>query len=129
MANSPLVSIRIPPETLERVDMLAQQLYPSRRVGRNPNRSQVILAAIEQFLAQYESDSSDSLDSHSPSLDPLHSNLPEPEETLELSIPIQSSMAASPIQGYVDWWSDYFSYLGKLTTLWLGATNPWFDVK
>ena len=56
MANSPLVSLRIPPETLERIDRLAQKLYPSRRTGRNPNRSQVILDAIEQFLAQNGSD-------------------------------------------------------------------------
>lgn len=56
MANSPLVSIRIPPETLERIDQIAQKLYPSRRTGKNPNRSQVILDAIEQFLEQKESD-------------------------------------------------------------------------
>jgi metal-responsive CopG/Arc/MetJ family transcriptional regulator len=54
MTKSPLVSIRIPPETLERIDRLAQQLYPSRRVGRSPNRSQVILDAIEQLLVQHE---------------------------------------------------------------------------
>ncbi|OKH25223.1 CopG family transcriptional regulator [Hydrococcus rivularis NIES-593] len=54
MTKSPLVSIRIPPETLERIDLLAQKLYPSRRAGRNPNRSQVILDAIEQFLVQHE---------------------------------------------------------------------------
>jgi metal-responsive CopG/Arc/MetJ family transcriptional regulator len=54
MTNSPLVSIRIPPETLDRIDKLAQELYPSRRAGKNPNRSQVILEAIEQFLRQHE---------------------------------------------------------------------------
>jgi metal-responsive CopG/Arc/MetJ family transcriptional regulator len=54
MTNSPLVSIRIPPETLERIDKLAQNLYPSRRAGKNPNRSQVILDAIEQFLTENE---------------------------------------------------------------------------
>jgi predicted DNA-binding protein len=54
MANSPLVSIRIPPETLERIDQLALKLYPARRTGKKPNRSQVILEAIEQFLAQHE---------------------------------------------------------------------------
>lgn len=56
MSNSPLVSIRIPPETLERLDNLAQILYPPRRSGRKPNRSQVILDAIEEFLAQHESE-------------------------------------------------------------------------
>ncbi len=55
MANSPPVSIRIQPETLERIDRLARELYPSRRAGKSPNRSQVILDAIEQFLAQHES--------------------------------------------------------------------------
>jgi metal-responsive CopG/Arc/MetJ family transcriptional regulator len=55
MPNSPLVSVRIPPEILERLDQLAQQLYPPRRPGGNANRSQVILDAIEQFLQQYDS--------------------------------------------------------------------------
>jgi predicted DNA-binding protein len=36
MANSPLVSVRIPPEMLERIDRLAQELYPSRRAGKIP---------------------------------------------------------------------------------------------
>ncbi len=54
MANSPLVSLRIPAETLERLDEVAQQFYPSRRAGKNPNRSQVILDAIAQFLEQHE---------------------------------------------------------------------------
>jgi len=56
MANSPLVSIRIPPETLDQIDQLAERLYPSRRIGKKPNRSQVILDAIEQFLDQFKSD-------------------------------------------------------------------------
>jgi metal-responsive CopG/Arc/MetJ family transcriptional regulator len=54
MANSPLVSLRIPAETLEKIDNLAQTLYPARRSGKNPNRSQLILDAIEQFLEQKE---------------------------------------------------------------------------
>jgi metal-responsive CopG/Arc/MetJ family transcriptional regulator len=52
MANSPLVSIRIPLETLAQLDELAEKLYPSRKVGGKPNRSQVILDAIANFLAQ-----------------------------------------------------------------------------
>lgn len=56
MANSPLVSIRIPDETLKRLDNIAQKLHPSRRTGKNPNRSQVILDAIEQFIIQQESE-------------------------------------------------------------------------
>lgn len=56
MANSPLVSVRIPPETLERLDRLALELYPPRRTGKGPNRSQLILEAIEQFLQQRESE-------------------------------------------------------------------------
>ncbi|MFM7450597.1 MAG: CopG family ribbon-helix-helix protein [Leptolyngbyaceae cyanobacterium] len=52
MANSPLISLRIPPDTLERIDQLAQKRYPARRSGKKPNRSQVILDAIEQFLDQ-----------------------------------------------------------------------------
>jgi metal-responsive CopG/Arc/MetJ family transcriptional regulator len=52
MANSPLVSIRIPPETLVQLDELAEKLYPSRKTGGKPNRSQVILDAITNFLAE-----------------------------------------------------------------------------
>lgn len=59
MANSPLVSLRVPPETLERIDQLAEKLYPARRSGRSANRSQVILDAIEQFLESYDSDGTD----------------------------------------------------------------------
>lgn len=54
MASSPLVSMRIPVETLERLDRVAQALYPPRRSGKGPNRSQAILDAIEQFLDQQE---------------------------------------------------------------------------
>ncbi|ACK72427.1 putative transcriptional regulator, CopG family [Gloeothece citriformis PCC 7424] len=59
MPNSPLVSIRIPAETLERLDNLAQNLYPSRRRGKHPNRSQVILDAIEEYLANHEAETVD----------------------------------------------------------------------
>jgi metal-responsive CopG/Arc/MetJ family transcriptional regulator len=54
MANSPLVSIRIPEETLRQLDELAEKLYPSRKRGGKSNRSQVILDAIAQFLNQQE---------------------------------------------------------------------------
>lgn len=57
MANSPLVSIRIPRETLERLDQLAEKLYPPRRPGGNANRSQVILDAIEKLLQEFDEDS------------------------------------------------------------------------
>jgi metal-responsive CopG/Arc/MetJ family transcriptional regulator len=55
MANSPLVSLRIPEETLEKLDNLAEKLYPSRKINGKPNRSQVILDAIAHFLEEQES--------------------------------------------------------------------------
>jgi metal-responsive CopG/Arc/MetJ family transcriptional regulator len=55
MASSPLVSIRIPPEMLQKLDNLAEQLYPSRKSSGKPNRSQVILDAIAYFLVAKES--------------------------------------------------------------------------
>lgn len=55
MANSPLVSLRIPEETLEKLDNLAEKLYPSRKINGKPNRSQVILDAIAHFIVEQES--------------------------------------------------------------------------
>lgn len=55
MANSPLVSLRIPPEILSEIDELAEKLYPPRKTGGKPNRSQVILDAIANFLEQNQS--------------------------------------------------------------------------
>lgn len=52
MANSPLVSIRIPPEILSQLDELAEQLYPPRKAKGKANRSQIILDAIAYFLEQ-----------------------------------------------------------------------------
>lgn len=164
MANSPLISIRIPPETLERIDQLAQKRYPSRRTGKKPNRSQVILDAIEQFLDQYELEesglinadvkplnTSDSLASpqlsadgqgatrsrsnyqviHTVEADQLSEvNLPDTlanyeseqnQHTDQLSRN-PSDLKISSTRKYIDWWLDYFSYVGKLT-------KPWFISK
>lgn len=54
MANSPLVSFRIPAETLKKIDELAEKMYPSRKVGGKPNRSQIILDAIANFIEANE---------------------------------------------------------------------------
>ena len=90
MANSPLVSLRVPAETLERIDKLAESLYPSRRTGKNPNRSQVILDAIEQFLAEYES-------THSPP-----SNLPQFDEEITQVLQEYSKQLEPQIKEYID---------------------------
>ncbi|WP_013322540.1 ribbon-helix-helix domain-containing protein [Gloeothece verrucosa] len=82
MANSPLVSIRIPAETLERLDDLAQKLYPSRRRGKNPNRSQVILDAIEEFLTNHSCEESQEL----PLEDQVNQILQQYQKHLEQSI-------------------------------------------
>ncbi len=168
MANSPLISIRIPPETLARIDQLAQKRYPPRRTGKKANRSQVILDAIEQFLDQYELQESIVAEVTTE----VDSNLASPSELLrstqisadeqlvtrsnsnyqiihtvkadqprEFNWPDEStsheidrSQMADPLpenpsdpkvsstRTYIDWWLDYFSYVGKLT-------KPWFISK
>lgn len=50
MAESKVVSIRIPQDLLDAVDQLAAIRYPSRR-GGEPNRSQLILDALETYVA------------------------------------------------------------------------------
>lgn len=146
MANSPLVSIRIPPEILQRIDQLAQKLYPSRRAGKSPNRSQVILDAIVQFLEQHESGET-STPSPNEQLDdaPIDLVFPyEPIDDEEINKAIQqysrindeqihqalqqspkSQMLQNcpkpmepPIREYIDWWFTYFSYMKKLTDVW-----------
>jgi metal-responsive CopG/Arc/MetJ family transcriptional regulator len=49
MAESKVVSIRIPQELLDAIDRLAAVRYPSRR-GGEPNRSQLILDLIESSI-------------------------------------------------------------------------------
>lgn len=120
MANSPLVSIRIPPETLARIDQIAQKLYPPRRAGKAPNRSQVILDAINQFLEQHESIQID----HKQLYDTLQiepvdygqgadQSLSYPE-----TLPDRSAQAGLPTREYIDWWFNYFSYMKKISDAW-----------
>ncbi|WP_026732736.1 CopG family ribbon-helix-helix protein [Fischerella sp. PCC 9605] len=146
MANSPQVSIRIPPETLKRIDLLAQKLYPSRRAGKNPNRSQVILDAIAQYLEQHESSYTSTLEideqlddkpinkvlQHYPSytstleideqLDdkPINKVLQHYPKDIELATQYSKDIEP-PMREYIDWWFDYFSYMKKLTDIWFGA--------
>jgi hypothetical protein len=140
MANSPLVSVRIPPETLERVDRLAQKLYPPRRAGRQPNRSQVILDAIEQFLTQHESGFARLLNVNPEIVDqPIHFLVHQKsEEMANLDTDVQidaqidmekmsEAIRQNPkriepsVREYIDWWFDYFSYLKKLKDVWFDA--------
>ncbi|AFZ13608.1 hypothetical protein Cri9333_2758 [Crinalium epipsammum PCC 9333] len=51
MADSKVVSIRVPDELLEAVDQLAGIKYPSRKAGDKPNRSQIILDALSAYIA------------------------------------------------------------------------------
>lgn len=55
MAESKVVSIRIPQDLLDAIDRLAAVRYPSRR-GKEPNRSQVILGFIEQGIQTTDDD-------------------------------------------------------------------------
>jgi len=51
MAESKVVSIRVPQTLLDTVDKLAETKYPSRNAGEKPNRTQVILDAIEAYIS------------------------------------------------------------------------------
>ncbi len=133
MANSPLVSIRVPPEILSRIDQLAEKLYPPRRAGKMPNRSQVILDAIDLFLKQHETIEPEpfsitgmdepSQDEFTPSGLPAKAIDPACQEA-SLSyptdyLPIHSSYSEPLIRQYIDWWFDYFSYIRKLSDGWI----------
>ena len=50
MAESKVVSIRIPQDLLDVIDRLATVRYPSRRRGGEPNRSQLILDFISSGI-------------------------------------------------------------------------------
>lgn len=50
MAESKVVSIRVPQDLLDAIDRLAAKRYPSRRPDGDPNRSQLILDALEAFV-------------------------------------------------------------------------------
>jgi predicted DNA-binding protein len=123
MANSPSVSIRIPPETLKRIDRLAQELYPSRRVGKHPNRSQLILQAIDQFLEEHESSCVNALDDEQPgNLEIQKAQDEEFDDTLVIQkIQQYPQYIEPPIREYIDWWFDYFSYMKKFTDVWFSA--------
>ena len=54
MAESKVVSIRIPQDLLDAIDRLAAQAYPSRRSGGEPNRSQVILDALAAYVKPFD---------------------------------------------------------------------------
>lgn len=50
MAESKVVSIRIPQDLLDAIDRLAAQAYPSRRPSGEANRSQLILDFISSGI-------------------------------------------------------------------------------
>lgn len=111
MAKSPLVSIRVPPETLERIDRLAQQMYPSRRAGGSPNRSQVILDAIDEFLKQRDPDYAN----------PTNIDEEIANEEINKSLQLYRKCLELPMNEYLDWWFACFSYVNKLTNMWFGS--------
>lgn len=51
MAESKVISLRIPQDLLFEIDRLAAAQYPSRRPGAVPNRSQVLLNAISAYVS------------------------------------------------------------------------------
>lgn len=50
MSVSKSISIRVPQELLDQLDAIAAQKYPSRKEGKGPNRSQMILDCIQVGL-------------------------------------------------------------------------------
>lgn len=58
--ESKAVTVRIPPDWLERIEALAEKRYPSRS-GKGGNRSQIILDAIEAYLSSEESSDDDNV--------------------------------------------------------------------
>lgn len=54
MAESKVVSIRVPQELLNAIDQLAGIRYPSRRLGGDPNRSQLILDALAAYVENFD---------------------------------------------------------------------------
>jgi metal-responsive CopG/Arc/MetJ family transcriptional regulator len=59
MAESKVISVRVPLELLEAIDKLATERYPSRR--GEPNRSQVLLDALEAYFRPSSVDNVDIL--------------------------------------------------------------------
>lgn len=49
MAESRVISLRVPQNLLNCIDKLAADRYPSRRPDQEPNRSQLILDALENY--------------------------------------------------------------------------------
>jgi metal-responsive CopG/Arc/MetJ family transcriptional regulator len=84
MAESKVVSIRIPQELLSAIDRLAAVRYPSRR-GGEPNRSQLILDLIESGI-QTASD------------DTVGNRITVPSEVLEAQFEAFVDDKLSPIQ-------------------------------
>lgn len=89
MAESKVVSIRIPQELLDAVDRLAAVRYPSRR-GGEPNRSQLILDLLEQGIKTADDDTVNSR--HTVSTEAIETQLEALVE--EKLYPIESKLAA-----------------------------------
>lgn len=53
MAESKVVSIRVPQDLLDAIDRLAAIRYPSRRPDGDPNRSQLILDALAAYVENF----------------------------------------------------------------------------
>lgn len=84
MAESKVVSIRIPQDLLDAIDRLAAVRYPSRR-GKEPNRSQVILDFIEQSIQTTDDDT-------------VNNRITVTHEVIETRLDILVDEKLSPIQ-------------------------------
>ena len=61
MPDSKAISVRIPSQLLDSLDVIAEKDYRARSNGK-PNRSQVMLDALEAYIEQRESENTSSGD-------------------------------------------------------------------
>ena len=96
MPDSKAISVRIPSQLLDSLDAIAEKDYRARSDGK-PNRSQVMLDALEAYIEQRESEntSSDDVDT-AVSKDELEDALDSERKDMEQIMYIEIRKAIKP---------------------------------
>ena len=96
MPDSKAISVRIPSQLLDSLDAIAEKDYRARSDGK-PNRSQVMLYALEAYIEQRESEntSSDDVDT-AVSKDELEDALDSERKDMEQIMYIEIRKAIKP---------------------------------
>ena len=96
MPDSKAISVRIPSQLLDSLDVIAEKDYRARSDGK-PNRSQVMLDALEAYIEQRESEntSSDDVDT-AVSKDELEDALDSERKDMEQIMYIEIRQAIKP---------------------------------